>query len=284
MGTKTTETEKGTETPETEATETASKTTGQRGSAGKRKTQTKAQKEAAAKKAAAKKAAEKARADADKAFLREADQTARHAKASLNNADKADQRSDDLRLTAATELADLETKFKEANTKKWGKKFQDYLTHMGVVDTEVRGRSWENIRKLLAVGRADDPRQALEDLRYGTAQRVKASRERAAAAGGGDGEGSGEGSSSSSSSSSAKAYNPTPKEIRGIIGKITDWDNKVEIARYAARIVGARLAWPDYETETFVAESDDAAGEGAPTATDNSGEAGYPEGVEDAAE
>ena len=220
------------------------------------KPQTKAQKAAAAKREAEKKAKAKEKKAADSAFLKSADQVARRAAAELKKAEVAEGRADDLRLTAAVELAGLETQFKAANTFKWGKDFKGYLTDAGVVDAAVKGRGWENIRKLLAVGRAEDPRQALEDMRYGQRERMAASRARSKAKKAND---------AAQASSAAKTM--TANDIIKAARAVSDWETRVTIARAIARDIGARLAWPNYETETFEAETDDAAGDNAPSAT-----------------
>ena len=235
-----------TEAPETEASEA--------------KPQTKAQKAAAAKREAEKKAKAKEKKAADSAFLKSADQVARRAAAELKKAEVAEGRADDLRLTAAVELAGLETQFKAANTSKWGKDFKGYLTDAGVVDAAVKGRGWENIRKLLAVGRAEDPRQALEDMRYGQRERMAASRARSKANDAAQ-------ASTSGGSGSSAAKTMTANDIIKAARAVSDWETRVTIARAIARDIGARLAWPNYETETFEAETDDAAGDNAPSAT-----------------
>ena len=248
-------------TAETE-TETEAPETAEAPEASEAKPQTKAQKAAAAKREAEKKAKAKEKKAADSAFLKSADQVARRAAAELKKAEVAEGRADDLRLTAAVELAGLETQFKAANTSKWGKDFKGYLTDAGVVDAAVKGRGWENIRKLLAVGRAEDPRQALEDMRYGQRERMAASRARSKAKQAND---AAQASSSGGSSSAAKTM--TANDIIKAARAVSDWETRVTIARAIARDIGARLAWPNYETETFEAETDDAAGDNAPSAT-----------------
>ena len=247
----------------TAETAEASETEAPEAEASAEKPQTKAQKAAAAKREAEKKAKAKEKKAADSAFLKSADQVARRAAAELKKAEVAEGRADDLRLTAAVELAGLETQFKAANTSKWGKDFKGYLTDAGVVDAAVKGRGWENIRKLLAVGRAEDPRQALEDMRYGQRERMAASRARSKAKKAND---AAQASTSGGSGSSA-AKTMTANDIIKAARAVSDWETRVTIARAIARDIGARLAWPNYESETFEAETDDAAGDNAPSAT-----------------
>lgn len=95
---------------------------------------------------------------------------AKTANAMLDSAGTADKRGFDLRLSAAVLAA-------EAKRLCIGAKLD-----FKIWCTNNIKQSWEEARKLAAVGAADDPRLALEDMRASTAKRMKASRARASAA------------------------------------------------------------------------------------------------------
>tara|TARA_R110002072_G_scaffold273239_5_gene433967 strand:- start:3268 stop:4083 length:816 start_codon:yes stop_codon:yes gene_type:complete len=109
----------------------------------------------------------------DTAFLRSLNSKGKRICAELDKAVTADKRADDLRLTAAVELAAVENEFQARKPK--GVKFKDWCAEQGIT-SDAPGRSWENVRKLIPIGNADDPAQALEDLRYGNAQRNRKAR------------------------------------------------------------------------------------------------------------
>ena len=60
--------------------------------------------------------------------------------------------------------------------------FKAWCEQHSIVAPDIRGRSWENVRKLLAVGKAEDPQQALTDMREGNKAAVKRHRESGSAA------------------------------------------------------------------------------------------------------
>lgn len=108
-------------------------------------------------------------------FVKRAKQDIKKAKAFLDRADVAENQAADRRLSAAVTLAELEAGWK---SNKIQGKFKDFCVDNGVVNSEIRGRSWENVRKLLAVGRADDPEAAMLALRDGTRKAVAKSKEK----------------------------------------------------------------------------------------------------------
>lgn len=104
------------------------------------------------------------------ATLRELSPLARHANAALVNADKSQTRSDDLRLTAAQDLAKAEEICK-----------RDKLSFKTWCEENIT-KSWETARQLVRVGKSDDPQAAIEDLRAAAAKRQKKSRDGQASA------------------------------------------------------------------------------------------------------
>ena len=130
-------------------------------------------------KAEEKKLAEAHRVKAQAEFMKGMKAQAKRAKAELDRAGAADKRADDLRVTAAIELANMDTAWKEAKPKDI--KLVDFLTEQGVVSEEP-GRSYENVRKLVAIGKADDPHAAIADMRAKNAVANKKSRDAAAEA------------------------------------------------------------------------------------------------------
>ena len=89
----------------------------------------------------------------------------------LEKAQKYEAQADDHRLAAALKMAEVEGKFAEAKPK--GITFRKWCESQNVVTPDIRGRSWENVRKLLAVGKADNPQQALTDMREGNKAAVE---------------------------------------------------------------------------------------------------------------
>lgn len=109
----------------------------------------------------AKAANEKAK---DTATLRRLDGKAKVINVRFEKAAQMEGKADDHRLAAAIELANVKETCtgSKINFKKW-------------VEEHIHGdgTSWENVRKLATVGGEADPRQALEDLRKGNADRNK---------------------------------------------------------------------------------------------------------------
>lgn len=79
----------------------------------------------------------------------------------FTKAAKLDGQADDHRLAAAIKLAEAKTKCEadKLNFKKWA--------------TENVSQGYETVRKLVAIGAADDPQAALEDMRDGNAKANK---------------------------------------------------------------------------------------------------------------
>ena len=119
---------------------------------------------------------------AEKEFIKKVGVDTRHAKASLDKADASDKKSIEFRVAACLDLVKIEDLFKLAKVKSMT--LQEYLEVMEVVSLE-KGRSWETVRKLLAIGRTDNPEQALKDARDKNAQANKEYRERKKANGSG---------------------------------------------------------------------------------------------------
>ena len=103
----------------------------------------------------------------------------------LEKAQKYEAQADDHRLAAALKMAEVEGKFAEARPK--GITFRKWCEGQNVVTPDVRGRSWENVRKLLAVGKADNPQQALTDMREGNKAAVAKHRDKSGKPGGNEG-------------------------------------------------------------------------------------------------
>lgn len=74
--------------------------------------------------------------------------------ATLEKADKAETRADDLRITAAKMLAEAEKKHVAT-----GRPFKSW------VEENIKDRAYTTVMELTAVGRSKDPRQALADMR-----------------------------------------------------------------------------------------------------------------------
>ena len=103
----------------------------------------------------------------------------------LEKAQKYEAQADDHRLAAALKMAEVEGKFAEAKPK--GLTFRKWCEGQNVVTPDIRGRSWENVRKLLAVGKADNPQQALTDMREGNKAAVAKHRDKSYKPGGNKG-------------------------------------------------------------------------------------------------
>ena len=99
----------------------------------------------------------------------------------LEKAQKYEAQADDHRLAAALKMAEVEGKFAEAKPK--GITFRKWCESQNVVTPDIRGRSWENVRKLLAVGKADNPQQALTDMREGNKAAVEKHRDKSKSSG-----------------------------------------------------------------------------------------------------
>ena len=103
----------------------------------------------------------------------------------LEKAQKYETQADDHRLAVALKMAEVEGKFAEAKPK--GLTFRKWCESQDIVTPDIRGRSWENVRKLLAVGKADNPQQALTDMREGTKAAVAKHRDKSNKPGGSNG-------------------------------------------------------------------------------------------------
>lgn len=126
-------------------------------------------------------AAEKAAMEIRQAdFMKQARQDVKSAAARLTQAGKADDKAADHRLSAALTLAGVKAGWVANKMAKSHGAFKDFCIDNGVVsvpevDSEgnvitpaIRGRSWENVRKLIAVGEADNPEEAMQAMRDGT--------------------------------------------------------------------------------------------------------------------
>lgn len=100
------------------------------------------------------------------AVQRHLDSAAKEINVRLAKAEQADGKAQDHRLAAALKLAGTKTECKDnkINFQKWCEKHIDW--------------SYENARKLVRIGEADNPKQALEDLRVRNALVNKEHRER----------------------------------------------------------------------------------------------------------
>ena len=114
--------------------------------------------------------------DTDAKFFASIKPQVKEITARLDNANTAEGKADDLRLSAAQIMAVVEAKFLEAKPK--DVKFKDWCETNGIVAEGVKGRSWENLRKLLTVGKSDNPVAALEDMRAENAAANKRARDR----------------------------------------------------------------------------------------------------------
>ena len=116
----------------------------------------------------------------DEGFLTTIKDEAKAIKTRLEKAAKLESDADDHRLSAAITMGEVYTKFETKHEAKSISKtltFKAWCEQHSIVAPDVRGRSWENVRKLLAVGRAEDPQQALTDMREGNKAAVKKHRE-----------------------------------------------------------------------------------------------------------
>ena len=144
----------------------------------------------------------------------------------LDKALVAEDKADDMRLSAAHIMATVEAQFTENKPKM---KFKDWCETNGIC-TDAKGRSWENLRKLLTVGKSDDPAAALEDMRSANAAANKRARAKA-------GEGDGDGESSGSGSGSSRTVVGPVQAVREIVSRLVakdDFDSLVEIADLVA--------------------------------------------------
>lgn len=98
------------------------------------------------------------------------ERTAKEISVRLEKADKLDDQADDHRLAAAMKLAEAKGVCRDNKMN-----FQSWVT------TNLKG-SYETLRKLARVGEADDPAQALADMRGKNKEANKALRDRKAAA------------------------------------------------------------------------------------------------------
>ncbi len=99
------------------------------------------------------------------AVLRKLAPLAKHANAALEQASKAQTRSDDLRLTAAQDLAGAEKLCASAKGLSFKAWCEEHIT-----------QSWETARKLVRVGKSDNPAEAIADMRASEAKRQKKAR------------------------------------------------------------------------------------------------------------
>jgi len=129
------------------------------------------------------KAAAKAKIEVEKAKTEKSlKPVAKEINIKFEKASKAETQADDFRLSAALLLADAQ-KTCEAG----GVRFKAWAE--GNVVAEAIGASYENIRKLAAVGAADDPKLALADLRGKNKEankKARAAKKGKAGKGGGD--------------------------------------------------------------------------------------------------
>ena len=109
--------------------------------------------------------------------------------ARLDRATVSEGKADDLRLSAAQIMTTVEGKFLKAKPK--DVKFKDWCETSGICSDDIKGRSWENLRKLLAVGKSENPVAALEDLRAANAAANKRARDKAKVVSEGSGDGDG---------------------------------------------------------------------------------------------
>ena len=110
----------------------------------------------------------------DAKFLASLKSQAKEISDGLDKAAVTEGKADDLRLHTAGVMVNVEEKF--AQNKPKGVKFKDWCVSSNICVEGVKGRSWENLRKLLAVGKSSDPAVALEDLRAANAVANKRAR------------------------------------------------------------------------------------------------------------
>ena len=117
----------------------------------------------------------------DEGFLTTIKNEAKEIKTRLDKASKLESDADDHRLAAAIKMGEVHGQFEtkhEAKSISKGVTFKGWCEQHSIVAPDIRGRSWENVRKLLAVGRAEDPQQALTDMREGNKAAVKKHRDK----------------------------------------------------------------------------------------------------------
>ena len=119
-------------------------------------------KAAEAKAAEAEKAAE-IEAAANAKAVKALDAKARTVSGIVGRINKQETRTDDLRLTLAQHLAEAEKICAAGKVK-----FKDWVE----ANVEIR-QGYAEVRRLVKIGNADDPKKALEDLRAGVRDRVK---------------------------------------------------------------------------------------------------------------
>ena len=152
----------------------------------------------------------------------------------LDKAAVTEGKADDLRLSAAKVMVDVEAKFAEAKPK--GVKFKDWMESNAVSNENVKGRSWENLRKLLVVGKADDPAMALEDLRAANAAANKRARARAS-----EGEASEASESSNSSTRNRTDASLSPVQaVQLIVNSLVDAQN-IDVLLEISNIIAAAI-------------------------------------------
>ena len=147
----------------------------------------------------------------------------------LDKALFAEDKADDMRLSAAHIMATVEAQFTENKPKM---KFRVWCETNDIC-TDAKGRSWENLRKLLTVGKSDDPVAALEDMRSANAAANKRARDKAASESSGEGSGKGSGSGSSSSRTVVGPVEAVREIVKRLVAK-DDFDSLVEIADLVA--------------------------------------------------
>lgn len=177
-------------------------------------------------KKAEREAKEKAIAEATKAL----GPIAKEVNVRLEKAAKMEKDADDHRLAAALQLKEAEERCKAAGIpfKKWS-------------EENVKGQSYETVRKLLAVGKAPEPALALADMRAKNAAANKRLREKQRA------EREGRQAPQQPSSSEARER-PQPEEevLEGLDALKTAFgelkaSEQMEFVEWAANEVGARL-------------------------------------------
>ena len=166
---------------------------------------------------------DKATAAKDVKFLSSIKPQVKEITTRLDKATTAEGKADDMRLSAAQIMATVETQFIE---NKPTVKFKDWCETNGIV-TSAKGRSWENLRKLLTVGKSDDPVAALEDLRAANAAANKRARAKA------DAESDGE----EAAPKAAKVVLTATQTVQGIINGLVD-EGDIDALVEIAEIVG----------------------------------------------
>jgi len=127
-----------------------------------------AAKERKAKQDNARKEAESAAKGAETSLMAEVAPIAKEVNVRLGKANKNDSDATDHRLSAALQLGEAEAVFKERKVK--GTSFKAWV-EQNIVDL-----TYESVRKLIPIAKADDPVAALEDYRADNARRNRKSR------------------------------------------------------------------------------------------------------------